>query len=125
MKPLGRARLLTGVGALTIAATPALVASAAVATPALVASAQAGEAKLTIHAHPSHLRRGHRLMVDGRLGGATGPLAGALVELQQAPLHRGSFRDIAHATTGAGGIYRFARLRPQASTRYRVRPASL
>jgi len=82
-------------------------------------------AQLSIHAHPSRLRRGHRLTLDGRLMASTGPLVGARVELQQAPLRGGRFRDIAHTTTRAGGVYRFARLCPGASTRYRVRPASV
>lgn len=81
---------------------------------------------MTINAHPSrHLLKGHRLMLDGRLSATSGGLVGAVVELQQAPLRGGRFRDIAHTATRAGGIYRFARLRPQASLRYRVRPVSV
>lgn len=92
---------------------------------AAAAAVPVGAVKVSIHAHPPHLLKGHRLKLDGRLSAAGVGLAGALVELQQAPLRGGHFRDIAHATTGVAGIYRFADLRPEASTRYRVRPASL
>jgi hypothetical protein len=111
MKRLGRAWLPVGVAALAAVAPTAAASSSPV--------------KLSIHAHPSHVRKGHRLTLDGRFSDATGPLVGAPVELQQAPLRGGHFRDVAHATTRAGGVYRFARLRPDSSTRYRVRPASV
>jgi hypothetical protein len=116
MKLFEGVRLLAGVGALMAVTASAL---------APAASAQAGTVGLTIHAHPSRLRKGRSLSVEGRLSGPAGPLAGALVELQQAPLRGGRFRDIAHATTRGGGVYRFARLRPEASMRYRVRPVSV
>lgn len=110
MKRVGRGWLAVGAAAL-IGAAP-------------VGAASSSAVMLSIHAHPSHLRKGHSLTLDGRLSGATGALVGALIELQQAPLHGGHFRDIAHTTTLGGGVYRFAHLRPEASARYRVRPAS-
>lgn len=95
------------------------------ATPPAPVPAPARAVELSIHAHPSRLRKGRQLTLDGRLESSSGPLVGAVVELQQAPLHGGRFRDVAHATTRAGGVYRFARMRPQASTRYRVRPVGV
>jgi hypothetical protein len=91
------------------------------ATPAVAPPPPASAIELSIHVHPSHLSKGHRLRLDGRVSGPGGALVGVLVELQQAPLRDDRFRDVAHATTRAGGLYRFDRMRPDASARYRVR----
>lgn len=89
------------------------------------ASATGGTVLLTIHAHPARVRRGRRLTLDGRVSVARVAQAGVVVELQQAPPHGGRFRDIAHTTTGRGGVYRFKGLRPRGGARYRVRPVSV
>lgn len=134
MKLLGRPRLLVGVALVVVvvaihAGAPEppeqLVNAVSDALPEISTALGADGAKLTIHAHPSRLLKRHRLTLDGRLSSARGPFGEQLVELQQAPLRGGSFRDIAHTTTLSNGVYRFAGLRPEASTRYRVRPVSV
>lgn len=73
---------------------------------------------------PSRVRVGHEAEVTGKLTSAAGPVAGDVVELQNAPHMHGSFVDIAHTTTLADGSYRFT-VRPRNTTRYRVRPVSV
>jgi hypothetical protein len=68
------------------------------------------------------VRLGRRATVSGELTGPAGPLAGQIVELQEAAHSHGGFRDIAHTTTRADGSYGFKRLHPERTTRYRVRP---
>lgn len=134
MKRVGKTRLLAGVGVVVVVVAihagapepPEQLADAVSdALPVVSTASAAGGVKLTIHAHPSHLLKRHKLLLDGRLSAPGGPLGEQLVELQQAPLRDGRFRDIAHTVTLANGVYRFSGLRPEASTRYRVRPVSI
>jgi hypothetical protein len=77
---------------------------------------------ISIHLKPARVRLGHRTTVSGRLTDPVGPLGGQTVELQEAAVRsHGAFRDIAHTLTAVDGAYKFARLHPSASTRYRVR----
>jgi hypothetical protein len=64
--------------------------------------------------------RGHPTAISGRLRDANGPVAGDLLELQAGDGPHGHFRDIAHTWTGPDGRYRFAHVRPDRDTRYRV-----
>ncbi|HEY8303045.1 MAG TPA: hypothetical protein VIG42_00510 [Solirubrobacteraceae bacterium] len=70
---------------------------------------------------PSRVRIGHKATVSGKLTSVAGAVAGAEVELQEAPHTHGRFVDVAHTATRADGSYRFS-VRPRNTTRYRVRP---
>lgn len=79
---------------------------------------------LSIHVKPARVRLGRAATLSGKLTGATGPIGGQTLELQQVVHSHGAFRDIAHTVTRADGSYRFARVRPEGTTRYRVRPVT-
>jgi hypothetical protein len=108
---LGVLGLLAVLGGTWWGCTPATAAPSTPSTPIV----------LSIHLEPERVRLGRTTVVFGKLTGPTGPIGGRLVELQEAVHGHGSFRDIAHTATLANGVYRFARVRPNATTRYRVR----
>jgi hypothetical protein len=96
----------------------------ALALPVSLAGGAPTRVSVSIHVHPVRVRKGGTVTITGRLTGSSGNLGGEIVELQEGSVGHGGFVDVAHATTRADGVYRFARLRPRASLRYRVRPAS-
>jgi hypothetical protein len=79
---------------------------------------------LSIHLEPTRVLLGRTVTLLGRLTGPTGPIGGQTIELQEAHTH-GVFSDIAHTVTRADGSYRFGRVRPEDTARYRVRPVTL
>jgi hypothetical protein len=94
---------------------------------AVVASSTAGASVATgdgivifARAEPRAVRPGHPTTIAGRIAGPGGPIAGELLELQDGNGAGGRFRDIAHTRSAAGGVYRFAPVRPSRDTRYRV-----
>jgi len=112
---LGMLGLLAVLGGSSWGCTPANAAPSTPSTPIV----------LSIGVKPAHVRLGRTATVFGRLMGPAGALAGQLVELQEAAHTHGGFRDIAHTTTKADGSYVFKRIRPERTTRYRVRPVTL
>jgi hypothetical protein len=112
---LGVFGALAVLGVASWACGPATAASSAHSTPIV----------LSIHVKPARVRLGRTATLSGKLTGPTGPIGGQTVELQEAVRSHGAFRDIAHTVTRVDGSYRFARVRPDGTTRYRVRPVTL
>jgi hypothetical protein len=112
---LGVLGMLALLGVASWACTPATAASS---TPSM-------SIVPSIHVKPARVRLGRTTTVLGKLTGPAGPIGGQTVELQEAVHSHGAFRDIAHTVTRADGSYRFARVRPERTTRYRVRPVTL
>lgn len=111
---LGVLSTIAVVGVASYACEPARAASSRHSTPIV----------LSIHLKPARVRRGRTATLLGRLTGPTGAIGGQTIELQEAHSH-GAFGDIAHTVTRADGSYKFARVRPEDTTRYRVRPVTL
>ena len=87
-------------------------------TPATAASSTPlASIVLSIHIKPARVCIGGTTTVYGKLTGSTGPIGGQTVELQEAARSHAAFRDIAHTLTHADGSYRFARVRPERTTR--------
>jgi Beta-lactamase enzyme family len=78
------------------------------------------ERTISTHAAPRKIASGHVTTISGRLIGSAGPVAGELVELQIYARRFARFVNVAHARTATDGDYRFARLRLDHDTRFRV-----
>jgi hypothetical protein len=104
-------RAHTLAGGLALALLPCASALAAGPAPAR---------EISTRATPRNLMPGHTTTITGTLSGPAGPIVGELLELQAASSPGGRFRNIAHTSTRAGGRYRFAGVRPDGDTRYRV-----
>ena len=75
---------------------------------------------ISTRASPAEVKPGHAATISGTLAGAAGPVVGELLELQASNRPGGRFRNIAHTWTLSGGRYRFAGVRSEHDTRYRV-----
>jgi hypothetical protein len=75
---------------------------------------------ISTRAAPGKISPGHDTTISGRLVASTGPVAGELLELQVYARRLARFVNVAHTRTAADGDYRFARLRLDHDTRFRV-----
>jgi hypothetical protein len=75
---------------------------------------------ISTRAAPHRISSGHTTTISGRLIGLAGPIAGELLELQIYSRRSARFVNVAHARTAPDGDYRFARLRLDHDTRFRV-----
>jgi len=88
------------------------------------ADAPATSRAISTRASPAKMAPGDSTTISGELVGSVGPVAGELVELQVYALRSARFVNVAHAVTGADGRYRFAPLRLERDTRFRVADAT-
>jgi hypothetical protein len=78
------------------------------------------ERTISTRAAPRKISPGHTTTISGRLLGPAGPVAGEVLELQIYAHRFARFVNVAHTRTAPDGDYRFARLRLDHNTRFRV-----